>query len=100
MVVNTQSRATAETETTQVNGSTISVEPILRINDLNVFYGAFHAVTNVTFDVAPNSITALIGPSGCGKSTVLRCINRMNDLVPSRPSRRKHLLPRSRSQRS
>ena len=58
-------------------------EPIVSIKDLNVYYGGFHAVGDVTFDVPKNQITALIGPSGCGKSTVLRCINRMNDLVPS-----------------
>src|SRR3954453_19110887 len=56
---------------------------IIKVRDLNVFYGNFHAVGNVTFNVPKNQITALIGPSGCGKSTVLRCINRMNDLVPS-----------------
>src|SRR3954471_1615221 len=56
---------------------------IINIRDLNVYYGKFHAVGGVTFDVPKNQITALIGPSGCGKSTVLRCINRMNDLVPS-----------------
>ena len=56
--------------------------PILAIEKLNVFYGNFHAVTDVSFDVPKNRITALIGPSGCGKSTVLRCINRMNDLIP------------------
>ncbi len=53
------------------------------IRDLNVHYGSFHAVGNVSFDIPKNQITALIGPSGCGKSTVLRCINRMNDLVPT-----------------
>lgn len=58
-------------------------QPIVSIKDLNVYYGSFHAVGNVTFNVPKNQITALIGPSGCGKSTVLRCINRMNDLVPT-----------------
>jgi phosphate transport system ATP-binding protein len=57
-------------------------DAILAIRDLNVYYGAFHAVGDVTFEVPKNQITALIGPSGCGKSTVLRCINRMNDLIP------------------
>jgi phosphate transport system ATP-binding protein len=57
--------------------------PIVAVKDLNVYYGGFHAVGNVTFNVPKNQITALIGPSGCGKSTVLRCINRMNDLVPN-----------------
>jgi phosphate transport system ATP-binding protein len=60
-----------------------SVPPVIQVRDLDVFYGAFQAVGDVTFDVAKNRITALIGPSGCGKSTVLRCINRMNDLIPS-----------------
>src|SRR5687768_3953322 len=55
---------------------------ILSIRDLSVSYGAFLAVSGVTFDVPKHQITALIGPSGCGKSTVLRCINRMNDLIP------------------
>ncbi len=58
-------------------------EPIVQVRDLNVHYGAFHAVAGVSFDVPKNSITALIGPSGCGKSTVLRSINRMNDLIPN-----------------
>ncbi|HWV34450.1 MAG TPA: phosphate ABC transporter ATP-binding protein PstB [Thermomicrobiales bacterium] len=58
-------------------------ETILRLDKLNVFYGNFHAVSNVDLDIQKNRITAFIGPSGCGKSTVLRCINRMNDLVPS-----------------
>jgi phosphate transport system ATP-binding protein len=59
-----------------------AISPIVRIEDLSVYYGQFRAVGGVTFDVPRNQITALIGPSGCGKSTVLRCINRMNDLVP------------------
>src|SRR5215204_632768 len=55
---------------------------IVSLRDLKVYYGTFLAVTDVTFDVPKHQITALIGPSGCGKSTVLRCINRMNDLIP------------------
>ena len=51
--------------------------------DLSVHYDAFLAVRGVDLSVARNQITALIGPSGCGKSTVLRCFNRMNDLIPS-----------------
>lgn len=49
-------------------------------NNLNLFYGKFHALKDVNFRVYKNSITALIGPSGCGKSTLLRCFNRMNDI--------------------
>lgn len=62
---------------------TRQTESILDIEELNVFYGAFQAVSNVNLKIPKNRITAFIGPSGCGKSTVLRCINRMNDLVPS-----------------
>ncbi|HEY8446556.1 MAG TPA: phosphate ABC transporter ATP-binding protein PstB [Thermomicrobiales bacterium] len=58
-------------------------EAVIAIRDLNVYYGTFHAVAGITFDVPKNRISALIGPSGCGKSTVLRCINRMNDLIPT-----------------
>src|SRR5579862_5842957 len=50
-----------------------------RINDL--YYGNFRAVRDTAIPIKRNSITAFIGPSGCGKSTVLRCLNRMNDLV-------------------
>ena len=53
------------------------------IEGLNVHYGTFHAVRDVTLSVAGRQITAFIGPSGCGKTTVLRCLNRMNDLIES-----------------
>ena len=56
----------------------------IRAQDLNVYYGGFQAVRDVNLSVERNKITAMIGPSGCGKSTVLRCFNRMNDLIPSR----------------
>jgi phosphate transport system ATP-binding protein len=56
-------------------------EPVVEALALNVFYGDFHAVHNVNLSFGQNEITALIGPSGCGKSTVLRCLNRMNDLI-------------------
>ncbi|MCW5860414.1 MAG: ATP-binding cassette domain-containing protein, partial [Caldilineales bacterium] len=49
---------------------------------LNVYYGGFHAVKDITLKIERRKITALIGPSGCGKSTVLRAFNRMNDLIP------------------
>jgi len=54
----------------------------LRAQDLQLHYGSHLAVRNVSLDIPPNSITAFIGPSGCGKSTVLRCFNRLNDLIP------------------
>ena len=54
---------------------------VFRATDLNVYYGEFHAVRDVSMNVRENEITAFIGPSGCGKTTILRCFNRMNDLV-------------------
>ncbi len=51
--------------------------------DLGLFYGKFQAVGNIDMAIRANQVTAIIGPSGCGKSTVLRCFNRMNDLVPN-----------------
>ena len=59
----------------------IPPEAVMEAFGLNVFYGDFHAVHDVNLTFGKNEITALIGPSGCGKSTVLRCLNRMNDLV-------------------
>ncbi len=55
----------------------------LRVENLNVYYGKFRAVMDVSLNIEARRITALIGPSGCGKSTVLRCFNRMNDLIPT-----------------
>ena len=49
---------------------------------LDFFYGKFQALYNITLSFKANGVTALIGPSGCGKSTFLRCLNRMNDLIP------------------
>jgi phosphate transport system ATP-binding protein len=57
------------------------MESKIEVKNLNLFYGKFHAVENVTMSIRPKSITAIIGPSGCGKSTLLRCFNRMNDLI-------------------
>jgi phosphate transport system ATP-binding protein len=54
---------------------------VFDIGDVAVSYGAFTAIRGVTLPVAKNEITALIGPSGCGKTTLLRCLNRMNDLI-------------------
>ena len=52
------------------------------VSDLNIFYGAFRAVADVTVSIEPRSVTALIGPSGCGKSTFLRSLNRMHEVIP------------------
>jgi phosphate transport system ATP-binding protein len=50
--------------------------------DMDFYYGDFHALHNISLEFYENQVTALIGPSGCGKSTLLRCLNRMNDLIP------------------
>ncbi|WP_041373825.1 phosphate ABC transporter ATP-binding protein PstB [Phenylobacterium zucineum] len=55
----------------------------LRARDVSVFYGDKQALFDVSLDVPERAVTALIGPSGCGKSTFLRCINRMNDTIPT-----------------
>ncbi len=52
------------------------------VKDLDFWYGDFHALTGITVGIAANAVTAFIGPSGCGKSTFLRCLDRMNDLIP------------------
>ncbi|MDP9071685.1 MAG: phosphate ABC transporter ATP-binding protein PstB [Actinomycetota bacterium] len=64
------------------NQAAAGVERIFAIRDLNLYYGAFRAVRDVSLDVAGHEITAVIGPSGCGKSTFIRCLNRMNELIP------------------
>ena len=56
--------------------------PRVRACDLDVFYGGKQALFGIDLAIPPNQVTALIGPSGCGKSTFLRCVNRMNDVIP------------------
>jgi phosphate transport system ATP-binding protein len=55
---------------------------IFSVSSLNLYYGKNHALKNISIDIPERSITAIIGPSGCGKSTFLKCLDRMNDLVP------------------
>lgn len=61
--------------------SAISSNITFTCNKVNLYYGEFHALKDVSLKIEKNKITALIGPSGCGKSTFLRTLNRMNDLV-------------------
>ena len=78
-----------DTTTPAATADTPVVEPmaappakvVFDVQDLNVFYGAFKAVRDVNLQIHQHEITAFIGPSGCGKSTVLRCFDRMNDLI-------------------
>jgi len=71
-------RATGAAVATEQASSDLAIEA----RNMHFYYSKFRAVKNVDLSIAPKKITALIGPSGCGKSTVLRCFNRMNDLVP------------------
>jgi phosphate transport system ATP-binding protein len=52
------------------------------VKDVDIYYGAFHAVQDVSMTVQPRTVTAFIGPSGCGKSTLLRTLNRMHEVIP------------------
>src|SRR5262249_30861815 len=65
-----------------VTGTTPERHVVFDLDQLEVFYGKFRAVRNVTMQILRNEITAFIGPSGCGKTTVLRCFNRMHDVTP------------------
>ena len=58
-----------------------NVSPIITARNLNLWYGDFKALKDISLDMGERELTALIGPSGCGKSTFLKTLNRMNDLV-------------------
>jgi phosphate transport system ATP-binding protein len=58
-------------------------DPVLVCRDVNVYYGDKHAIRDVSLDIAHNQVISMIGPSGCGKSTFLRCLNRLNDTIPT-----------------
>ena len=81
---------TAETPVFQIGSiarggpqaATHPVRPVFHLNDVTVHYGGRLAVSGVSLTINEHEITAFIGPSGCGKTTVLRCLNRMNDVVP------------------
>jgi phosphate transport system ATP-binding protein len=65
----------------QTVGTVTVVDPVFSCRDVNVYYGAKHAIKGVSLDVGKKQVLAMIGPSGCGKSTFLRCLNRMNDTI-------------------
>ena len=78
----------AETQTMAENNDATTPERAnapevkMRARDLNLWYGDTQALHDISLDMYAREVTALIGPSGCGKSTFLRCLNRMNDLIP------------------
>jgi phosphate transport system ATP-binding protein len=55
--------------------------PKLKVSNLNFYYGSYQALHNISLEIAPNRVTALIGPSGCGKSTFLRTLNRIHETI-------------------
>jgi phosphate transport system ATP-binding protein len=63
-------------------GTPFVESPKMSARNVNVFYGEKQAIVNVSLDIGSNEVLAMIGPSGCGKSTFLRCLNRMNDIIP------------------
>ena len=66
-----------------MNPMAITNDVVLRAKDCDIYYGSYRAVRDVSVDIPQHKVTAFIGPSGCGKSTVLRCFNRLNDLIES-----------------
>ena len=64
-----------------IHKAVLAEDPIVEVQDFNLWYGAKQALFNINMRFPRNKVTAIIGPSGCGKSTLLRCINRMNDLI-------------------
>jgi phosphate transport system ATP-binding protein len=66
-----------------VHESVTKEDPVLEVRDFNLWYGSKQALHHITMRVPKGKVTSLIGPSGCGKTTLLRCVNRMNDLIDS-----------------
>jgi phosphate transport system ATP-binding protein len=84
-MLNVQSRETTDAAATGTGASEAVASPPTKIaaRDVSVMYGEKQALFSVDLDIPDKTVTAFIGPSGCGKSTFLRCINRMNDTIPS-----------------
>src|SRR5256885_4623086 len=70
-------------EATETEEPLVAREPKMSARDVSVFYGDKQALKAVSIEIHEDRVTAFIGPSGCGKSTFLRCLNRMNDTIPS-----------------
>jgi phosphate transport system ATP-binding protein len=74
--------ATARTEQDPSKAMTTKIsKPIINVDNVDFYYGQKRALKSISIDIAEKRVTAFIGPSGCGKTTLLRCLNRMNDLV-------------------
>jgi phosphate transport system ATP-binding protein len=68
---------------TKTVGQVTVDDPVFCCRNVDVFYGDKHAIRNISIDIGRGQVLAMIGPSGCGKSTFLRCLNRMNDTIPT-----------------
>ena len=78
-----QTTETISREDRRTVGNIEAENPRIKARNVNVYYGDKHAIHDVSVDLGKNEVLAMIGPSGCGKSTFLRCMNRMNDTIPS-----------------
>jgi phosphate transport system ATP-binding protein len=83
MVAKQSTIALPDAKSAEAVDSPVTREPKMRASNVNVFYGENQAIRDVSIDIHDDRVTAFIGPSGCGKSTLLRCLNRMNDTIPS-----------------
>src|SRR5690349_16151654 len=81
-VARTAAAATSSASATIPGGAPAGAAKTIVADNVNLFYGDFHAVENVNLTIQPNKVTALIGSSGCGKTTFLRSLNRMHELTP------------------
>lgn len=79
-IINNENIKKTSTDSIATNES-VDNEVVIKVSDLDFYYGDFKALNNINLDIQKNKITAFIGPSGCGKSTFIRCLNRMNDLI-------------------
>jgi phosphate transport system ATP-binding protein len=75
--------AAMEAPEVRASGDALGGPAVFEVKDLHTWYGTKEALRGITVDVPERQVTAFIGPSGCGKSTFLRCLNRMNDLIPT-----------------
>lgn len=72
----------ARLATASIESTNNTTSPVVESRSFTLYYGAKMGISDITMNIFPRSVTAIIGPSGCGKSTFLRSINRMNDLIP------------------
>jgi len=82
-VIDISTNAVADRDQRGTVGQPMVDNPRIRVRNVDVYYDDKRAINDVSLDIGSNEVLAMIGPSGCGKSTFLRCLNRMNDTIPS-----------------